>query len=72
MDYARFFSMEAHLVKENFDPLGFPCVLVYCDGKEVANLTPITKQLEGGLNATSRFTMEEIEDVLASCGIRHP
>jgi hypothetical protein len=72
MDYARFFRMEANLVKENFDPLGFPCVLVYCDGKEVANLTPITKQLEGGLNAASRFTMEDIEGVLASCGIRHP
>ena len=40
--------MEYTLVKPNMDTIGFPSVLVYCDQKEVANLTPITKYLKCG------------------------
>lgn len=41
-------EMEYTLVKPNMDIIGFPSVLVYCDQKEVANLTPITKYLKCG------------------------
>eukprot|EP01083_Nonionella_stella_P069946 186821_1 len=42
LQHTRFFRLRAHKVKENFDPVGFPCVLIYKNGKEVANLTPLT------------------------------
>lgn len=79
MDYARFFRMEAKKVKENFDPIGFPCILVYCDGREVANLTPITKRFDsyrggsaGSAGSMKKFTAEDVEAVLVSCGIQRP
>lgn len=70
MDYCRFFRLEACKVKENFDHIGFPCILVYQGGKEVANLTPITEGMEPSLR--ERFTIEDVESVLLSCGICHP
>lgn len=78
MDYARFFRMQADIVKPNFDPIGFPCILVYCNGKEVANLTPITKHLDspspGGWDSGrgNRFTAEDVQSVLISYGVRRP
>lgn len=70
MDYCRFFRLEACKVKENFDHIGFPCILVYQGGKEVANLTPITEGMEPSLR--ERFTIEDVESVLLFCGVCHP
>ena len=64
----RFFRLEACKVKENFDSVGFPCVLIYQGGKEVANLTPITEMMES--SGRDRFTIEDVKAVLMSYGIR--
>lgn len=64
----RFFRLEACKVKENFDSVGFPCVLIYQGGKEVANLTPITEMMES--SARDRFTIEDVKAVIMSFGIR--
>jgi len=63
----RFFRLEACKVKENFDSVGFPCVLIYQGGKEVANLTPITEIMES--SARDRFTIEDVKAVLMPYGI---
>jgi len=71
MDYCNFFEMKISEIKPNFDPIGFPCVLIYRGGKEVANLTPITEHIpswrSGGI-----FTMEDIKNVLELHGVVDP
>lgn len=67
MDYCKFFRMHVSKVKKTFDPIGFPCVLVYQANVEVANLTPIVDWEQ-----RDRFTVEEIVDILQSCGIEKP
>ncbi|GFH59985.1 hypothetical protein CTEN210_16461 [Chaetoceros tenuissimus] len=70
VDYCRFFRLKASIVKEDFDHVGFPCVLVYKAGTEIANLTPITKSME--IVDRNRFTSEDVKIVLQSIGIHHP
>lgn len=63
----RFFRMKVSNVKDVFDPIGFPCILVYRDGEEVANLTPIVES-----ENRDRFTVEDIQEILMqSCGLRN-
>ena len=65
MDRCRFFKMEASIVNQNFDPIGFPCVLIYKGGNEVANLTPITLMFKKSTSThSSHFTIEDVESVL--------
>lgn len=70
LDYCRFFRLKASIVKEDFDHVGFPCVLVYKAGTEIANLTPITKSME--IVDRNRFTAEDVKVVLQSIGVHHP
>ena len=70
VDYCRFFRLKASIVKEDFDHVGFPCVLVYKAGTEIANLTPITKSMD--IVDRNRFTAEDVKAVLQSIGIHHP
>jgi len=84
LQHTRFFRLRAHKVKENFDPVGFPCVLIYKNGKEVANLTPLTNhshfdscdtttiQVSGDLTrgTNCRFTMEDVQHVLSLHGVK--
>lgn len=64
----RFFKINALILKQDFDFIGLPCVLIYKAGKEVANLTPITEMLDNKRNGS--FTVEEIEFVLRqSCRV---
>ena len=72
LDYCRFFRLEVSKVKKNFDPIGFPCILVYRAGQEIANMTPITKQFDSSNKVGGRFTVEDVEAVLATCGVRNP
>ena len=66
MNRCRFFKLEAYTIQPDFDPIGFPCVLIYKGGKEVANLTPITllfnKSSSNRLEAN--FTFEDVTNVL--------
>lgn len=65
MDRCRFLRMEASIVHQNFDPIGFPCVLIYKGGSEVANLTPITLMFKKPQSSSgSHFTIEDVESVL--------
>jgi hypothetical protein len=69
MDTCQFFKMEASIVKQNFDPIGFPCVLIYRGGNEVANLTPITSMFSHSTRSV-QFTIDDVESVLKSyCGM---
>lgn len=70
LDYCRFFRLKASIVKEDFDHVGFPCVLVYKAGTEIANLTPITISME--IADRNRFTAEDVKVVLQSKGVHHP
>ena len=70
LDYCRFFRLKATIVKEDFDHVGFPCVLVYKAGKEVANLTNITSSME--IVDKNRFTAEDVKVVFQSIGVHHP
>jgi Phosducin. len=64
-EYCRVFRMKVSNVKDDFDPIGFPCILVYRDGEEVANLTPIVES-----ENRDRFTVEDIQEILMqSCGL---
>ena len=36
------FRVGASTIQQNFDYIGFPCILIYKGGVEIANLTPIT------------------------------
>jgi len=71
MNYCRFCQMKISEAKQNFDPVGLPCVLIYRGGKEVANLTPITKHIPSWTYG-SRFTMHDIEYVLRLFGVINP
>jgi hypothetical protein len=67
MEYCRFFRIKVSKVKKMFDPIGFPCILLYRAGKEVANLTPIVE-----FEDRDRFTVQDVEEILMqSCGIRN-
>mmetsp|Transcript_934 Transcript_934/g.1140 ORF Transcript_934/g.1140 Transcript_934/m.1140 type:complete len:294 (-) Transcript_934:819-1700(-) len=65
MKQCRFFKMRMSLVREDFDPIGYPCVLVYKGGKEVANLTPITTHFDS-LKNEHDFTFDDVKDLLQS------
>ena len=71
MDYSRFFEMKMSEIKPNFDRIGFPCVLIYRGGKEVANLTPITEHIPSR-PADFRFTIEDVKNLLESFGAVNP
>jgi len=58
-------------IKPNFDRIGFPCVLIYRGGKEVANLTPITEHIPSR-RADFRFTIEDVKNLLESFGAVNP
>mmetsp|Transcript_13851 Transcript_13851/g.26077 ORF Transcript_13851/g.26077 Transcript_13851/m.26077 type:complete len:309 (+) Transcript_13851:736-1662(+) len=65
MEYCQYFRMNVSMVKKAFDPMGFPCILVYRAGEEIANLTPIVK-----LEARDRFTIQDIQEILLqTCGL---
>mmetsp|Transcript_23374 Transcript_23374/g.34772 ORF Transcript_23374/g.34772 Transcript_23374/m.34772 type:complete len:307 (-) Transcript_23374:71-991(-) len=65
MRQCRFFKMKASVVKHNFDPIGYPCVLIYKGGNEVANLTPITSFFTKP-SRQDQFSLEDVESVLNS------
>lgn len=65
---ANFFRMKMSLVKPNFDPIGFPCILIYKGGIEIANLTPITKFFRHS-GSRDRFSCEEVEHILKCHGV---
>ncbi len=66
----RFLKIKALVLKEDFDFIGLPCVLIYKAGDEVANLTPITEMFDSAKSMRGAFTMEEVEYVLnENCGI---
>ncbi len=66
MRSCRYFKMEASVVKCDFDPIGYPCVLIYRGGNEVANLTPITSMFTKSSTSTrhGQFSIEDVECVL--------
>jgi hypothetical protein len=52
-----------------FDPYGLPSLLVYKNGVEVANLTPVTERIENAKKNGYRFTVEDVEKVLRDVGV---
>ena len=68
MNHCRFFQMKVTDVKQNFDPVGLPVVLIYRGGNEVANLTPITEHIPSWIPG-GMFTMKDIEYVLRLHGV---
>lgn len=70
LNHCRFFRIEViKLFEFPFDACGLPSLLVYKNGVEVANLTPITERFENPIKNGYRFTVEDIEKVLIDIGV---
>lgn len=70
LNHCRFFRVEVNKLFEfPFDTCGLPSLLVYKNGMEVANLTPITERFETLIENRYRFTVEDVEKVLMDIGV---
>lgn len=74
MKYCHFFILKTEdLFEDSFDPIGYPCLLVYKNKREVANLTPITGRFRNrNAKVIHSFTAEEVESVLRDVGVIYP
>ena len=70
LNQCRFFRVDvSKLFDFPFDPYGLPSLLVYKNGVEVANLTPVTERIENATKNGYRFTVEDVEKVLRDVGV---
>jgi hypothetical protein len=70
LNHCRFFRIEVSALFDfPFDPCGLPSLLVYKNGVEVANLTPVTERIENAVEYGYRFTVEDVEKVLRDVGV---